>query len=35
MDVLTRIETAGVVPVVVIENAADAVPAARASSFLE
>ena len=30
MDVLTRIETAGVVPVVVIENAADAVPAARA-----
>lgn len=30
MDILTRIETAGVVPVVVIENAADAVPAARA-----
>ncbi len=30
MDALTRIETAGVVPVVVIENAADAVPAARA-----
>lgn len=30
MDILTRIADAGVVPVVVIENAADAIPAAKA-----
>ena len=30
MEALKRVESAGVVPVVVIENAADAVPAARA-----